>query len=150
MVLIIKACKVILLFHKHLNSKNPSVFYPFPCFRQKNVHNIGAIHCSILFYIVSCSSRDSASGSKYDYVIVNMADCSLQSTEVFLKNQHVSFIGPYHPTSIQQGKSLYVLVGYFILIPKKYMKCVLRMGSSQRSPQIMRAWEIMRNFNMQV
>ena len=26
------------------------------------------------------------------------------------------------------------------------MKCVLRVGSSQRSPQIMRAWGRMRNF----
>ena len=72
-----------------------------------------------------------------------MADRSLQRTEVFLKNQHVSFIGPYRPTSIQQGKSF---VGYFILILKKCMKCVLRVGSSQRSPRIMRAWGRMHSF----
>ena len=77
-----------------------------------------------------------------------MADRSLQRMEVFLKNWHVSFIGPYRLTSIQQGKSfyMYILVGYFMLILKKCMKCVLRVGSSQRSPRIMRAWERMRNF----
>ena len=47
-----------------------------------------------------------------------MADRTLQRTEVL--NQHVSFIGPYCPTSLQQGRSfyMYVLVGYFILILK--------------------------------
>ena len=51
-------------------------------------------------------------------------------------------------TSLQQGKSIYkyVLVGYFILILKKCINCVYRMGSSQHSPRIMRAWERMRNF----
>ena len=41
----------------------------------------------------------------FDYVIVKMADHSLQRIEVFLKNRHFSFIGPYRLTSIQQGKS---------------------------------------------
>ena len=51
-----------------------------------------------------------------------MADHSLQRTEVFLKNQHVSFIGPYRPTSIytKVKKFLYALVGYFILILKGF------------------------------
>ena len=30
-----------------------------------------------------------------------MADCSLQRTEVFLKNRHVSFIGPYCPSKVK-------------------------------------------------
>ena len=65
----------------------------------------------------------------------------------FPENRHVSFIGPYRPTSIQQSKKfLYVLVGYFILILKKCMKRVLRASSSQCSPQIMHAWGRMRNF----
>ena len=34
-----------------------------------------------------------------------MADSNLQKMEVFLKNQHVSFIGPHRPTSIQQSKN---------------------------------------------
>ena len=77
-----------------------------------------------------------------------MADRSLQKMEVFLKNWHISFIGPYRLTSIQQDKSFYnyVLVGYFILILKKCMKCMLRVGSSQCSPRIMCAWGRMRNF----
>ena len=33
MVLIIEACEAIRLLHKRLKRKNPSVFYPFPCFR---------------------------------------------------------------------------------------------------------------------
>ena len=33
-----------------------------------------------------------------------------------------------------------------MLIMKMYIKCVYRMGSSQRLPQIMHAWERMRNF----
>ena len=75
-----------------------------------------------------------------------MADCTLQRTEVFLKNRHVSFIGPYRPTSLQQGKRLCVLVDYFLLILKKFINCKYRMGSSQRSARIMRAWKRMRNF----
>ena len=39
---------------------------------------------------------------------LKMADHNLQRTQVFLKNWHVSFIGLYHPTSIQQGKSFYM------------------------------------------
>ena len=80
-----------------------------------------------------------------------MVEHTLQRTKVFLKNRHISFIGPYHPTSLQQGKvfictTLYVLVGNFILILKKCINCVYRMGSSQCSPRIMRAWERMPNF----
>ena len=77
-----------------------------------------------------------------------MVDHNLQRKEVFLKNKHVSFIGPYRLTSIQQDKSfyMYVLVGYFILIIKMCIKWVHRMGSSQRLPRIMRPWERMRNF----
>ena len=40
-----------------------------------------------------------------DYALLKMADRSLQRTEVFLKDRHISFIGPYFLTSIQQGKS---------------------------------------------
>ena len=72
-----------------------------------------------------------------------MADRSLQRTEVFRKNRHVSFIGPYRLTSIQQGKSFCRL---FHTDSKKCMKCVLRVGSSQRSPQIMQAWGRMHSF----
>ena len=55
--------------------------------------------------LVLCFSRDSVSGSIFDYVIIKMADCSQQGTKVFLKNWQVCFVGPYRPTSIQQGKS---------------------------------------------
>ena len=41
---------------------------------------------------------------------------------------------------------LYVLVGCSMLTMKTCIKCVYRMGSSQRLPQIMRAWDRMRNF----
>ena len=76
-----------------------------------------------------------------------MADRSLQRTEVFLKNRHVSFIRLYRPTSIQQGKSFFMhICRLFHTYSKKCMKCVLRVGSSQRLPQIMRAWGRMRIF----
>ena len=59
-----------------------------------------------------------------------MVDHSTQRAEVFLKNWHVFFIGPYHPTSIQQGKSfyMYLFVGYFILILKKVHKVHVKNG----------------------
>ena len=44
----------------------------------------------------------------FDFVIVKMVDHSLQQMEVFLKNQHFSFIGLYGRTSIQQGISFYM------------------------------------------
>jgi len=69
---------------------------------------------------------------------LKMADRSLQSTEVFLKNQHIFFIGLYRPTSIQQGKSFY---GLFYIDSKTCIKCVYIMDSSQHLPRIMRAWE---------
>ena len=36
------------------------------------------------------------------YFIVKIVDCNLQGTEVFLKNWHVSCMGLYRSTSIQQ------------------------------------------------
>ena len=62
-----------------------------------------------------------------------MADQSLQRTTFLLyRTVWLNFYTARY-------KFLYVLVGYFILILKKCMKCVLR---------IMRTWERMRNFNI--
>ena len=50
-----------------------------------------------------------------------MVDSNLKTADVFLKNQHFSFIGLYRPTSLQQGKKcLHVLIGYSYIL----MNCI--------------------------
>ena len=39
---------------------------------------------------------------------IKVANGNVQRVEVFLKNWHVSFIGPYCPTSLQQDKDFYI------------------------------------------
>ena len=51
-----------------------------------------------------------------------MAECNLQRVKVFLKNWHVSFIGPYHPTSMQQSKSFIYTCRLFYAYSKELYK----------------------------
>ena len=106
-----------------------SVFLTKP--GHKNAHNLAALYFTIFLKLCCISYMILHWIVYFYYIIFKIADCILAIVEVFLKNWHFAFIGPYRPTLIQQDKS------FFIMIPKHCIKYVYRLGSSQHSLQTM-------------
>ena len=105
MVLIIEACEAIRLLHDRLKHEFSILFREFDCtwapitlqsFIARSFSKLHRVPHVILHLVVYILLRNS-----------KMADRSLQG-QFFQKNRHVSFIGLYCPTSIQQGKSFYM------------------------------------------
>ena len=69
----------------------PITLQPFVARSFSKLHRVPHVILHLVVCILLCNTK--------------MVDHNLQWTEVFLKNWHVSFIEPYRPTSIQQGKS---------------------------------------------
>ena len=76
-----------------MDTKTPITSQPFVAQSFSKLHCVPHVILHLVVYILLCNLK--------------MADRNLQMKEVFLKNWHVFFIGPYGPTSIQQGKSFY-------------------------------------------
>ena len=108
MILISEACKAICPLHDCLKSEFSVLCHDFDCTWAQKHHNFAAL-CYMIFsklhrvphmilhlavYILLRNSK--------------MADRNMQRAEVFLKNQYISFIGLYRPTSKYQGKSFYM------------------------------------------
>ena len=79
-----------------------------------------------------------------------MADCNLETADIFLIISTSFFIKPYRQISSQQGRCfnirLFYRLGYFILILMNCIKCPYRLGSSQNLPGTITTWEGKRNF----
>ena len=65
-----------------------------------------------------------------------MADCNLETAEIFLKNWHFSFIGPYCSTFLQHGKRFICTSRLFYTdFDESYKMCVV--ASARIGPSVL-------------
>ena len=141
MVLIIEACKVTRFLHDCWKSKFSMLFRDFDCTWAQKPPQLHSSSLHDLFLNCIFSLRDSASGSIYFITLFENGGPLLAMDEGFPeKLAHLLYRTVLPNFYTARKKFLYVLVGC-ILIMKKCIKCMHRMGSIQCLPRIMRAWE---------